>query len=162
MKDPGTATELKNVNGIARNLSSENEGTSYKVAGNGQYFGELSFLSQGIRYGCFYSSPYWISIVFYEYHVVRVKPRRHVRARHLVPYNQSLLLLSFDSQKNLVSYFANSSLVIHVDAFWWPVVRRVPQGAVVHHSHTSKFLYCSACRGDTGKKQERIRERSPQ
>lgn len=61
-----------------------------------------------------------------------------------MPYNQSLLLFSFDSQKDLVSDFADSSLVIDVDAFWWPVVRRVPQGAVVHHSHTGQLLDCLA------------------
>lgn len=127
--------------------------------GNGQYFGELSFsLSQDIGYWCFYSSPYWISIVFYEYHIVGIKSRCHGGARHLVPYNQSLLLFSFDSQKDLISYFANSGLVIHVDTFWWSVVWCVPQGTVVHHSHTSELLYCSGCSSDTRKRQERMRQ----
>lgn len=49
-----------------------------------------------------------------------------------------------------------------MDTFWWPVVRCVPQGAVVHHSHAGEFLYCSACSSDTSKRQERMRDRSPQ
>lgn len=63
-------------------------------------------------------------------------------------HNERFFLLPLYGQQDHVSYFANSILVVHMDAPRWPVVGGVAKGAIVHHANTGHLLNGTAGDGD--------------
>lgn len=135
---------------------------SHKVLSDGQHLGILPFLLAKAGWDRdFNPSPHGVAIVLNEDHVVGVKPWGHSGPRHAVPHDEGFLLLPPDGQQDLVAHLAHSTLVIDVDASRRPMVWRVAQGTIVHHTDPSHLLDCpeaprgaeaalAECSADTG------------
>lgn len=121
---------------------------SHEVLSDGQHLGKLAFpLAEAGGDGCLDSGPHRVPVVLDEDHVVGVKPGGHCGARHAMPHDERLFLLPLDGQQDPVTHLAHAVLVIDVDAARRAMVRSVPQGAVVHHTHPRHLLNCAKAAG---------------
>lgn len=129
---------------------------SHKVLSNGQHLGKLAFPpAQAGGDGCLNAGAHGVPIVLNEDHVIGVEPGGHPRTRHAMPHNERLFLLSLDGQQYPVTHLAHPILVIDVDAARRAVVRGVPQGTVVHHTHPCHLLNCTEDPGGAGGKEKK-------
>ena len=77
-----------------------------------------------------------------------------------MPHDKRLLLLPLDGQQDPVAHLAHPVLVIDVDAARRAMVRGVPQGAVVHHTHPCHLLNCAKAASSAGGRGRKSEARS--
>lgn len=129
---------------------------SHKVLSNGQHLGKFTFpLAKAGRDGCLNSSAHRVTIVLNEDHVVGVEPGGHLGARHAMPHNERLFLLSLDGQQYPVAHLAHPTLVINMDATRRAMVRSIPQGTVVHHTDPRHLLNCTEAPSGAGEREKK-------
>lgn len=78
-----------------------------------------------------------------------------------MPHDERLLLLSLDGQQDLVTHLAHPALIIDMDAPRRAMVWGVPQGTVVHHTHTRHLLNRAEGPGGADGKEESLRAAPP-